>query len=127
MLKRGRPRKEIDKRLFENLCKHFCTEEEISNILECDVVTLRNWCKREYGKDFSHVFEEKKAYGKLSLRHLQFELAKKSPAMAIFLGKNYLDQRDERNVEVKGNLGMTTLAELMMEEYNGQNSDAQSS
>lgn len=118
-MKRGRPYKEIDKRLFENLCKHFCTEADIANIFECDVVTLRKWCQREYGKDFSQVYEDKKAYGKVSLRHIQFELAKKSPAMAIFLGKNYLDQRDERDVSVKGNLGVTTLAELMLEDYNG--------
>ena len=47
--------------------------------------------------------------------------------MAIFLGKNYLDQRDERDVSVKGNLGVTTLAELMMEDYNGTDASKENS
>ena len=47
--------------------------------------------------------------------------------MAIFLGKNYLGQRDEQNVEIKGDIGLTTLADLMLEEYRrGQNENAKS-
>ena len=33
--------------------------------------------------------------GFISLRRKQFELAEKSPAMAIFLGKQYLGQTDK--------------------------------
>lgn len=60
------------------------------------------------------------------MRRLQWKLAEKSPAMAIFLGKNYLNQRDEWDVEVKGNLGVTTLAELMLEDYNGKDASTKS-
>ena len=35
----------------------------------------------------------------MSLRRTQFKLAEKNPTMAIFLGKQYLGQRD--NIEVK--------------------------
>ena len=123
----GRLHKQIEKRLFENLCALQCDINEIANCLECDNKTLENWCKREYGKNFSEVFEEKRARGKVSLRRTQWKLAEKSPAMAIFLGKNYLGQRDEQNVEIKGEIGITTLADLMLEEYkHGQNENAKS-
>lgn len=64
--------------------------------------------------------------GNVSLRRMQWKLAEKSPAMAIFLGKNFLGQRDERDIEVRGNLKLTTLAELMLEEYDASNADSQS-
>jgi hypothetical protein len=44
---------------------------------------------------FSKVFAEKKQNGLISLRRTQFQLAEKSPAMAIFLGKNLLGQTDK--------------------------------
>lgn len=72
------------------------------------------------------VFNEKSMRGNVSLRRMQWKLAEKSPAMAIFLGKNYLSQKDERDVEVRGNLKLTTLAELMLEEYNASDPDSQS-
>lgn len=36
--------------------------------------------------------------GKMSLRRTQFALAKKNAAMAIFLGKNYLEQTDKQDI-----------------------------
>jgi hypothetical protein len=36
--------------------------------------------------------------GKISLRRKQLKLADKHPAMAIFLGKNYLDQHDRQHL-----------------------------
>ena len=121
--KRGRPLKELDQRLFEFLCGLQCTINEIASGLNCDTNTLECWCKRTYGKNFSEVFSEKRERGKVSLRRMQFKLAEKSPAMAIFLGKNYLGQRDERDLEVKGGLVPTTLADLMLEGYHATNED----
>ena len=69
--------------------------------MECSVDTLERWCLRNYKKRFAEVFAEKRAYGKVSLRRTQWTLAEKSPAMAIFLGKNYLGQSDK--VEFAGN------------------------
>ena len=98
---------------------------EIADILDVDDKTLTAWCKREYGKAFSEVFKEKSSRGKISLRRMQWKLAEKSPAMAIFLGKNYLGQRDQQDIEMKGEIVPTTLADLMLEAYaNGTNEDA---
>ena len=50
---------------------------------------------------FSEVFKQKRGIGKISLRRYQFELAKKNANMAIWLGKQYLGQKDEVQVESK--------------------------
>jgi hypothetical protein len=44
---------------------------------------------------FSEIFRIKRENGIISLRRTQFQLAEKSPAMAIFLGKNLLGQTDK--------------------------------
>lgn len=95
----GRPKKEIDKEAFEKLCGLQCTRDEICDWFEVTSKTLYGWCKRTYKADFSTVYEQKRARGKMSLRRAQFELAKKSATMAIFLGKNYLGQSDNIKVE----------------------------
>lgn len=97
----GRPRKKIDQTEFEKLCGLQCTEEEIASWFDCTVDTIENWCKREYGRKFSEVFAEKRSYGKISLRRTQWKLAEKNASMAIFLGKNYLGQRDAVDMSVE--------------------------
>lgn len=90
----ARPRAEIDAESFEKLCAMFCTREEICTWFGITEKTLNAWCKRTYGQGFSLVYEQKRENGKISLRRAQFQLAKKSATMAIFLGKNYLGQSD---------------------------------
>lgn len=92
--KMGRPHKELDKEQFEKLCGLQCTLEEIAGFFNCDVNTVETWCKRTYSLNFSEVFKQKRSTGQISLRRMQFKLAEKSAAMAIFLGKNYLGQKD---------------------------------
>ena len=94
--KSGRPRKEIDKRDFEKLCMLQCTRAEICAWFNVSEPTLIDWCKRTYdGQDFLTAFNQKREGGKISLRRMQWQLAGKSPAMAIFLGKNMLGQTDK--------------------------------
>ena len=95
----GRPKKEIDKIEFEKLCGLQCTKEEMCGWFGITDKTLESWCKRTYKKGFSEIFSEKRGKGKISLRRTQFKLAEKSPAMAIFLGKNYLGQSDKIQCE----------------------------
>lgn len=97
----GRPKKEIDENLFENLCAIFCTQEEIAGIFNCSIDTINNWCKRTYGETFSETFKKKSAKGKTSLRRWQFKAAENgNVSMMIFLGKNYLGQSDRTEIEV---------------------------
>lgn len=94
----GRPQKEIDQTQFEKLCGLQCTLEEICGWFDVTDKTLDRWCKKTYGESFSEVFAKKRETGKISLRRSQWRLAEKSAAMAIFLGKNYLGQRDSVTV-----------------------------
>lgn len=101
--KGGRPKKMIDQKMFETLCGIQCTKDEICDVLDIDEKTLTRWCKDTYKMGFSDIHKKKSAVGKMSLRRSQFKLAEKSAVMAIFLGKNYLGQKDtiEQNFEDK--------------------------
>lgn len=94
MAQTGRPPADIDKRQFENLCGMQCTEEEICAWFGVTDKTLTRWCKRTYKKSFSEIFREKRKKGLISLRRAQFQMAEKNPSMAIWLGKQYLGQRE---------------------------------
>ena len=98
--KMGRPPKKIGKVEFEKLCGLQCTEEEIAGFFDCCVDTIENFCKKTYGKTFSEVYAQKREKGKISLRRSQWKLAERSATMAIFLGKQYLGQRDNLDVGV---------------------------
>lgn len=111
--KMGRPRIEIDKTQFEKLCSIMCTEEEIAGFFSCSVDTVERFCKREYGETFAEIYKTFGSYGKISLRRSQFKLAEKSPAMAIFLGKNYLGQKDSFEQTIGAIEDLTPLAELL--------------
>lgn len=93
--KGGRPKKQIDQKEFEKLCFLQCTKQEFCSWFDTTDKTLERWCKETYGMGFSEVFRIKRENGIISLRRTQFQLAEKSPAMAIFLGKNLLGQTDK--------------------------------
>ena len=118
----ARPRKEIDRKDFESLLAIQCTLEEVTSFFDhkldgCSADTIERWCKREYHENFAEVSAKKRNLGKISLRRAQFELAKKNASMAIFLGKNYLGQRDHTEVELNTNID-DTIKE--MEAYFGE-------
>lgn len=123
---KGPAPKSFDKEQFELLCAFQGTEEEIAAIFRTSRPTLEKWCKREYGKNFSEVFAEKRLAGKYSLRRMQWALAKKSAAMAIFLGKNYLGQTDKQDVEFSGKIDLT-LSDLVLSAYDESHADDKSS
>lgn len=92
--KMGRPKIYIDQKEFEKLCKLQCTLEEIAGWFDCSEDKIEMWCKETYLTTFSDIFKVKSQGGKVSLRRMQFKLAETSSAMAIWLGKQYLGQRD---------------------------------
>lgn len=110
MKKVGRPKTNIDKSNFEKLCQMQCTLEEIAGFFDCCDDTINNWCKEVYDDNFSGVYKKKSMAGKISLRRNQFKIAENNASMAIFLGKQYLKQRD--NIEVE-NKDLSKLDELL--------------
>ena len=120
--KTGRPRAEIDQRQFEKLCHLQCTQVEILTFLGITDKTLTRWCKDTYGKSFSEIFKEKRAGGAISLRRKQWRLADHNAAMAIWLGKQYLDQHDEKDVKVQGDpIGIQIIDDIPKQEKSGEN------
>jgi len=109
----ARPKKEIDQDQFEKLCGLQCTESEIMGWFDITDKTLTRWCKDTYGESFSEVYAKKREKGKISLRRAQFRLAEKSASMAIFLGKNYLGQKDVVEQTITQIEDLTPLAELL--------------
>jgi hypothetical protein len=92
----GRPKIEINWEEFEKLCAIQCTEIEMEAWFHCDHETLRRKVKKQYGKTFEQVYQEKKGIGKMSLRRQQWTAALKGNiVMQIWLGKQHLDQRDK--------------------------------
>lgn len=89
MAKRGRPKKEIDYSTVEKLAYIHCTQEEIASVLGVSTKTLQR------DAEFCRLYKKGMDEGRMSLRRTQFKLAERNPAMAIFLGKQYLGQTDK--------------------------------
>lgn len=85
--KRGRL-KDIDRDLIWRLASIMCTYKEISEVVGLPEKTIKN--------NFADLIEKGRSVGKKSLRRAQFEKAiqDKDPRLLIFLGKNYLSQKE---------------------------------
>lgn len=97
----ARPKKILDKENFEKLCELQCTKPEICGFLDVSDKTLDRWVKETYGEEssFSVIYKQKREGGKVSLRRRQWQMSEKSASMAIWLGKQYLDQKDKQEAE----------------------------
>ncbi len=91
----ARPQINIDKEIFENACTLQCTQVEIARLFGCSVDTVDRWCKRTYGESFAELYNKLSEGGKMSLRRNQMKLSETSATMAIWLGKQWLGQRDK--------------------------------
>ena len=98
----GRPRADIKVDEFEKLCAIQCTKQEIADWFRCSEDSVDRFCKRQYGEAFAVVHEQKKSVGKISLRRRQYQVAEKgNTSMLIWLGKQYLGQRETAEVKVE--------------------------
>ena len=104
----GRPTKEFDKKAFADLIGFGCGQDEICWFFRdrdtgkpANPDTLSRWCKRTYGMNFQEYREKMRLMPlKIQLRKNQIELSKRSAAMAIWLGKQYLNQKDTPDVDL---------------------------
>ena len=94
--KNGRPRKEINWKQLYSLCEIQCTQEEIASVLDICVDTIDTRCKEEHELSFSEIYKKHAEKGKKSLRRAQFSKAiEGNTTMLVWLGKQYLGQRDK--------------------------------
>lgn len=92
--KAGRPKKEFSdevERKIKQMALDNCHVDTIGMALGIAKNTLI--------RHFGTFITQKRAHGRTDLRRTQRKLAKKNPAMAIFLGKNELGQKDKQEHE----------------------------
>ena len=103
MAKRGPKPVQIDWVQFDKLCHIQCTIREIAAWFDCSVDTIERRVEQTHGKKFAEYYSEKKEKGLISLRRLQYQAAEKgSNVMLIWLGKQYLGQKDRHETEITG-------------------------
>ena len=89
----GRPRIVVDERTLAGLAAIQCTYLEMAAVLGVDESTLRN--------HYRDLIEKEREGGRISIRRAQYTTALKgNVTMQIWLGKQYLGQRDKQDVEV---------------------------
>lgn len=92
----ARPKKVIDPEQVKALAGIGCTMIEIASVMKCSVDTLEN--------RFSDVIKEGRETGRMSLRRMQWEAAKKgNTVMLIWLGKQLLGQKEKVEDETEFN------------------------
>ena len=111
----GRPKIQIDYNTVEKLANIQCTQEEIASFLDISVRTLQR------DEEFCRIYKKGQENGKMSLRRMQYKLAEKNTAMAIFLGKQYLGQKDNIEVEHKDLSKVEELLNKIDKEANNDN------
>lgn len=90
------PTNEAEFQILENLLKIQCSLEECAAYWSVDVKTIQNRIEEWYGMKFSQLAELKRNAGRISIRRVQYQKALKGNIpMLIWLGKQYLGQRDK--------------------------------
>jgi transcriptional regulator CtsR len=96
----GRPTIELDWEEFDKLCEIQCTLKEIASWFECSPDTIERRVKEKFGINFADYYEQKRGKGFISLRRLQFQAAcSGSIPMLIWLGKQWLGQKDKQEID----------------------------
>lgn len=90
----GRPRKEFNWDEFEQMCAWHCTQSEIASFFKVHIDTLRDAAQKHYKDDYSNIYKKYQEAGKCSLRRNQYVMSATNATMSIWLGKQYLGQKD---------------------------------
>ena len=106
----GRPKKTIDYDTVYTLASVMCTQEEISSHLGIHVRTLQR------DAEFCRIYNNGIENAKTSIRRNQFILSKTNAAVAIWLGKQYLGQRDIQDVNMQSNVNLTQISNDKLDE-----------
>lgn len=114
----GRPPKPIDYETVEKLASIMCTQEEIASYLDLSIRKLQQ------DEEFMRVYKRGIDKGKMSVRRSQYKMVEAGNAtMAIWLGKQYLGQRDKQDIEHSGGLDLNVKSKLI-EKYLSDEDDA---
>ena len=99
----GRKRIPIDPHELHKLCVLQCTHEEIAAWFNCSVRTIEKYVKKP---GVAEVVARGRAKGRISVRRAQMKLLESGNAtMGVWLGKQFLGQRDVTPIELTGAQG----------------------
>ena len=94
--------KDVDWTMAANLFGVFCTCEEVAYMLNCSVDTLDRHCQKIHKMGIDEWANNCRNHGRASLRKAQYNLAiAGNHTMQIWLGKQYLGQRDNKEEETE--------------------------
>ena len=103
-MRTGRPKKNIDYEMVEKLASIMATQEGIASFLDISVRTLLR------DEHFCHIYKKGLEGGKMSLRRQQFKLSETNPTMAIWLGKQYLNQTDKQDIRMENKVELKEIS-----------------
>jgi hypothetical protein len=102
----GRPKFKIEYEQVKLLTDIHCTQEEIAAALGCSVDTLQR------DEKFCGIYKAGLEDARKSLRRRQWEAADKgNTTMLVWLGKQYLKQKDKSETQHSGNVKIIATSE----------------
>ena len=105
--KRGRKKIAIDYEKAEKLASIMCTQSEIASVLGVSLALL------EHDPEFLRIHKKGMEHGKASVRRMQFQAANGGNAtMQIWLGKQYLGQKDKQELTGKDDSPLIPVPEM---------------
>ena len=100
------PSKELSDNDFSrllNMVRIQCTQTEICSILDMSDTTLNRRLKERGYENFEALFKRHNDEGRMSLRRMQWQAAENgNPTMLVWLGKQYLGQKDKAEQTISG-------------------------
>ena len=115
MKKTGRSKADIDWNKVDKYLQAQCDGVGIAGLLGIHPNTLYRRCEEKYKMSFSEYSTQKKTEGKELLRARQFKTAMDGDrTMQIWLGKQYLNQTDRRNIAITDDIDKTREREIFL-------------
>ena len=96
----GRPKIKIDEKMFDTAIQLPLIKSDICSLVgNCSEDTLERYCKERFGLRFAELQEQKRQNFRKNILGKQYELAMKGDrVMLIWLGKQYLGQREKQEI-----------------------------
>ena len=95
----SKPLTDKDFKKLLNMVRIQCTMEECCSVLEMSDTTLNRRLKEMDYNNFEDLYKRHNDEGKMSLRRMQWQAAEKgNSTMLVWLGKQYLNQKDKSEV-----------------------------
>ena len=108
-----------------NMIRIQCTQKECCSVLDMSDTTLNRRLKEMGYANFEDLYRKHNDEGKMSLRRLQWSAAEKGNSqMLVWLGKQYLNQKDKTNMELTGEDGGAVITKIERVIVDPTNTDA---